>query len=57
MRIFVGGHVTIEPNDSNVPIYIAEVIALREDGKSKEQNAVELTLYWGKRATNPGSLS
>ena len=37
MRIFVGGHVTIEPNDSNVPIYIAEVIALREDGKSKEQ--------------------
>ena len=37
MRIFVGGHVTIEPNDSSVPMYIAEVIALREDGKSKEQ--------------------
>jgi DNA (cytosine-5)-methyltransferase 1 len=25
MRILVGGHVTIEPNDSNVPIYIAEL--------------------------------
>lgn len=37
MRVFSGGHVTIEPDDPSIPMYIAEVVALWEDGKSGEQ--------------------
>lgn len=36
-RVFAGGHVTIEPNDPSIPMYIAEVVALWEDNKSGDQ--------------------
>ena len=36
-RVFSGGHVTIEPDDPSIPIYVAEVVALWEDGKKGEK--------------------
>ena len=36
-RVFAGGHVTIEPDDPSIPIYIAEVVALWQEGRSGEK--------------------
>ena len=36
-RVFAGGHVTIEPNDPSIPLYVAEVVALWEENKTGEQ--------------------
>jgi len=36
-KVAMGGHVTIEANEPNKPTYIAEVVALFQDGKTGEQ--------------------